>query len=139
VFSLDAPINGTARAAQCRGIVTEAICGWIADVGGSLIHEMADRWTNLATLDSQIVSKDSNAVYIDIGTHGEPAYDIRTNGTYDSYIPQLVMSSCDVGVPRTSVRPPSRRASASIAPRTMTALGWAVPTLRYACARTPPT
>jgi len=75
-----------------------------------LIHEMADRWTNLATLDSQIVSKDSNAVYIDIGTHGDPAYDIRTNGTYDSYIPQLVMSSCDVGVPSnqcTAAFPPS--------------------------------
>ena len=101
VFALDAPINGTYRSAQCVDLHIPSVCSALVsanggNIGHSLIEEMGDRWDNLQTLDSQIISRDQDKSFIDIGTHGDPAYDnLATNGKFDSFIPQLVMSSCD--------------------------------------------
>lgn len=104
VFSLDSPINGTFRASQCKDLHIENICSDLADafssggnkIGMSIIREMGDRWDNLSTYDSQIIANDQNKTYIDVATHNDPAYsNVATNGKFDSFIPQLVMSSCD--------------------------------------------
>jgi Fibronectin type III domain len=102
VFSLDAPINGTATAWECHVLHISSLCAAIAGFGGGnigsqLINEMGRRWENLQAMDTEIVNQDKKSfVYVDIGTHGDPAYaNFSTNGVFDSFIPQLVMETCD--------------------------------------------
>ena len=103
VFSLDSPINGTAEAGNCFGLHIASACAAVEDFFNSgnpmsmaLVREMGFRWDYLQTLDAQIISQDQDKSYIDIGTRGDPTYtNEAVNGKFDSFIPQLVMSSCD--------------------------------------------
>lgn len=98
VVSIEGPINGTEYTEECYPDANSSACAAFSLASGKgarVLWFLGKQWVNQESDDRAILQRDSDHSFTAISTEGDSAYGIKTNGLFDSVVPDSVFS-CNV-------------------------------------------